>query len=122
MTKISGLNDLQIYRESLFISQKIYLLCKSSKLKYEYSLQDQIKRASISIAANIAEGYGRNTRKDFAQFLSIALGSANEVIAYLDFISLQFSLDTEEAISMVQTICNRIIAFRRYLLTSPKTS
>ena len=48
-----------------------------------YSLTNQLRRASASIPANIAEGCGKNSKLDFANFLNIALGSANEAEYYL---------------------------------------
>ena len=96
MSKITKLNDIEIYREALHLAQIAFRLVADKKILREYFLIDQLKRAALSIAANIAEGYGRNTKKDFSQFLSIALGSVNEVITYLDFIELQYNLDTSE--------------------------
>jgi four helix bundle protein len=79
---------------------------------------DQLKRASISVAANISEGYGRNTKKDFGQFLSMALGSVNEVITYLDFLQLEFKMPTTTIQEHYYVLSKRIYSFRRYLLTS----
>lgn len=83
MTKITKLSDIEIYQEALRLAQFVFTMAKNEKIRHEYFLIDQIKRAALSVAANIAEGYGRNTKKDFSQFLSIALGSVNEVITYL---------------------------------------
>lgn len=116
MSKITKLDDIEIYKESLILAKDIYTLCKHPKLKREYSLIDQIKRAAISVAANIAEGFGRNTKRDFAQFVSISLGSLNEVIAYLDFIALEFQLETKELRAKYFVLARRIHAFRSYLL------
>ncbi len=116
MTIITKLDDIEIYREALRLSQKIYSLSNNHHLKREYSLIDQIKRASLSVAANIAEGYGRNTKKDFSQFLSIALGSVNELIAYLDFIDLEFKVDTKNLKNEYLVLSKRIHSFRSYLL------
>lgn len=118
MTKITKLEDIEIYQESLRLAQKIYTLIKNPKLIREYSLLDQVKRASISVVANIAEGYGRNTKKDFSQFLSIALGSVNELIAYLDFISLEFKIDMADLKESYIILSRRIHSFRSYLLKS----
>lgn len=116
MTIITKLDDIEVYRAALELAQKAYLLTKDDKLKKEYELVGQIKRAAISIAANIAEGYGRNTKKDFSQFLSISLGSANEVIAYLDFIQLQFNINTSSLKEEYLVLSRRIHSFRSYLL------
>src|SRR3989344_4487556 len=116
--KITKLADIEIYRQALLLARDIYALCRNKALQREYSLIDQLKRATISVAANIAEGYGRNTKKDFSQFLSIALGSVNEVITYLDFIELQYNLDTSELKDKYDILCRRIHSFRSYLLQS----
>ncbi|TSC86041.1 MAG: S23 ribosomal protein [Microgenomates group bacterium Gr01-1014_16] len=118
MTNISKLDDIEIYTEALRLAGKIYSLSKNPKLKYEYSLLDQIKRASLSVAANIAEGYGRNTKKDFAHFLSIANGSINETIAFLDFLKMNFGIDLDELKNEYHTLGKRTISFRKYLQTN----
>ncbi len=81
------LKGLRIYKLSLILVRDVYLLVRKPSLNKDFFLTDQIKRAAVSVVINIAEGYGRHTRKDFAQFLSIALGSANETIALLDVIT-----------------------------------
>lgn len=118
MSKITELSDIEIYQEALRLAQSIYQLTKHDRLRHEYSLLDQIKRASLSVAANIAEGYGRNTKKDFSQFLSIALGSVNEITAYLDFINLEFQIDSGAIKENYLVLSRRIHSFRSYLLRS----
>jgi len=115
VTKITSLDDLDIYQESLQLTRLIYSLTKSSKLNQDFSLRDQLRRASLSVTANIAEGFGRKTKKDFSQFLSVSLGSANETIAYLDFIHLEYQLDVQMLKSRYNLLCKRIFSFRRYL-------
>lgn len=116
MTKINKLNDIEIYRQALDLAQKIYKLTRIAPLSRDFSLVDQIKRASLSTAANIAEGYGRKTKKDFSQFLSIALGSTNEIIAYLDFISLEYKINATQLANEYNILAKRIYKFRTYLL------
>lgn len=118
MSKITKLSDIEIYHKALRLAQEIYSLSRNNEFHKEYSLIDQIKRASLSVPANIAEGYGRNTKKDFSQFLSIALGSVNEIIAYLDFIFLQFKIDTSKLKDEYLILSRRIHSFRSYLLRS----
>ncbi len=69
--KISKMDDIQVYKESLLLVKEIYQLTKIILSYKDFSLIDQIRRAAISICANIAEGYGRRTKKDFANFLKI---------------------------------------------------
>lgn len=118
MTKITKLDDIEIYREALQLARLVYRLAKQERLLKEYALLDQIKRASLSVAANIAEGYGRKTKKDFSQFLSIALGLVNECIAYLDFIVLEFSIPTSDLKEHSLILSKRIHSFRTYLLSA----
>jgi len=73
----------------------IYDLCRHPKLLRDFSLIDQIKRAVISIVANIAEGYGRDSLKDKAHFLTIALGSSNLVQALLDILRQIYGIDIQ---------------------------
>lgn len=115
---IKELTDIKIYSEALHLATKIYIFTQNKTLKKEYSLTDQIKRAAVSVAANIAEGYGRKTKKDFTQFLSISLGSVNEIIAYLDFTTIAFTLDAKDLRNEYQVLAKRIYRFRSYLLTT----
>lgn len=117
MSVISRLEDIEVYNTALTFASEIYSLT-ASKTQKEYSLNDQIRRSALSIAANIAEGYGRRTKKDFAQFLSIANGSLNETVAYLSFIELHFHIDTKPMKDRFITLGKRIMAFRNYLLTT----
>lgn len=113
--KVSKLEDLEIYHEALKLAKEIYGFVTSEALKRDYSLVDQIRRASLSVAANIAEGFGRKTKADFSHFLTISLGSINEVVAYLDFIKLTFNLDTNNLRESYQTLARRVHSFRSYL-------
>jgi len=62
---------------------EIYKISSSGKFSEDWSLKDQIRRDALSIMSNIAEGYSRQTDKEFAQFLYIARGSSAEVQSQL---------------------------------------
>ena len=88
------MEKLRIYQEALRLVSQIYLLTRSNQqLSRDYSLCDQLRRATISIVANIAEGYLRS-RKQFQNYLKIASGSANEVEALLQIVSLIYGINT----------------------------
>lgn len=90
------MEKLRVYQSALDLIAQIYLLSRiTHELSRDYSLVDQIKRAAISIAANIAEGYCR-TGKEFRNYLRIASGSANEVVALLQIIDRVHSQNTLE--------------------------
>jgi four helix bundle protein len=80
MKKIECFEDLEIWKESMRLSVKIYELMKDCK---DYAFKDQIQRASVSVPSNIAEGYERQTNKEFIQFLYIAKGSCGELRTHL---------------------------------------
>jgi len=118
MSAITKLEELNTYSESIKLASEVFALCKNKDLIKEYSLCDQIKRASTSVSANIAEGFGRNTKKDFSQFLSISLGSANEMIAFLDVINLSFKIiKTKELRERYVILCKQIYSFRKHILS-----
>jgi four helix bundle protein len=74
---------LKVWEKAHYLTLGIYRITTSFPREETYSLTSQLRRSAISIPANIAEGAGRNTKLDFAQFLNIALGSLNESIYYL---------------------------------------
>jgi four helix bundle protein len=79
MQKVNNYYDLIVWQKSIELAKHIYTNCKYFPEDEKFGLVIQIKRATVSIASNIAEGYARNTTKDYLRFLSIALGSAYEV-------------------------------------------
>lgn len=75
-TKIEKFEDLEVWQNAISLSVDIYTKFQGCK---DYSLKDQICRASVSVPSNIAEGFERQYNKEFIQFLFIAKGSAGEV-------------------------------------------
>ncbi|MCL2302019.1 MAG: four helix bundle protein [Lentimicrobiaceae bacterium] len=73
---INNFEDLEIWKEGMRISVKTYEILKNCK---DYGLKDQMQRAAVSIPSNIAEGFERQTNKEFIQFLYIAKGSCGEL-------------------------------------------
>ena len=75
--------ELKIWDNSLKILKQVYILCNQFPDSEKFGLTSQLKRASVSLVSNIAEGAGRNSNQQFVQFLSISKGSAYEVEAQL---------------------------------------
>lgn len=71
--------DLKVWQRAIDLSTDIYKLTSNFPKEACYGLTSQLRRASVSIASNIAEGCSRNSAKEFVQFLSIALGSIGEL-------------------------------------------
>lgn len=76
--------DLHIWQDSVRLSVAIYELTESFPPEERNGLSDQLKRASVSVSSNIAEGKGRGTFPDLRHFLRIARGSVNEVESQIE--------------------------------------
>jgi len=77
--KIECFEDLYIWQKAVEYAKEIYLITDKNGLKSDYGLKDQMRRASVSISTNIAEGFERRSRKEYLNFLNIAKGSAGEM-------------------------------------------
>ena len=75
---VNGFRDLLVWQKSMDVVVSVYKLAKMLPKDETYALSDQLRRAVVSIPSNIAEGSGRNSTKEYIQFLYIALGSACE--------------------------------------------
>ena len=77
--KILRFEDLDCWQQARELTRSIYRLTADSKFAEDYGLKDQMRRASVSIMANIAEGFARKGSKEFGQFLFVAKASAAEL-------------------------------------------
>lgn len=75
----SSYKDLIVWQKAMKLVSACYRLSDELPAKEKYALGNQITRAAVSIPSNIAEGYRRNSRKEYIQFCSIASGSAAEL-------------------------------------------
>src|SRR3989344_1620404 len=76
---VNSYKDLLVWQKGMQLVKELYLLTDKFPKDELYGLTSQMQRAAVAIASNIAEGYLRNHRKEFIQFLSISLGSAAEL-------------------------------------------
>ena len=87
MREGEGYRKLQIYERSYKAARAIYEMSKTFPKEEMYGITNQIRRASLSIPLNIAEGYvKRESQQEFKRFLMMAIGSSNEVSVLLDFV------------------------------------
>lgn len=82
-SKIQSYRDLRVWQEAVNLAEICYHLTRNFPKDELYSMTSQIRRASVSISANIAEGYGRRTRGEYVQFLYIAQGSLKKLETHL---------------------------------------
>lgn len=80
-----GFQKLIVWQKGYGFALEVYKATKTFLKEERFGMVSQIKRAAISISANIAEGYERRYRKEYVQFLMIAKGSLGEVETYLMF-------------------------------------
>jgi four helix bundle protein len=77
--KIRTYRDLKVWQKGIELVKEVYKLTKAFPENEQYGLSSQMRRASISVPSNIAEGFRRRYSKEHKQFLSIALGSCAEL-------------------------------------------
>jgi len=86
-----------VWQKARLMFKELYELMRNSK---DYFLRDQILRATLSISNNIAEGFGRYSKKEYIQFLNIARGSANEVESMLFILQDVSSIEKTKLIEL----------------------
>ena len=79
MKHVKTFEDLIIWQKSIVLTKQIYTITRKFPKEEIYGLSNQLRRASVSVASNIAEGYGRITRNDYKRFLSFSFGSTFEI-------------------------------------------
>ncbi len=92
--KLKSYRDLIVWQKSVNFVTQIYVVTRDFPREELYGLTAQIRRSAVSVPSNIAEGYGRNSRNDYARFLQIANGSLYEIQTQLE-ISLNLSYLSE---------------------------
>ena len=76
---VSRFEDLLVWQKAKALSVQVYRATETGTFARDFGLRTQIQRAAVSVMSNIAEGFDRNSRAEFARFLTIARGSAGEV-------------------------------------------
>jgi len=119
---IRHFEQIEAWKDARELIKSVYEITRDGTFAKDYALKDQIRRAALSISANIAEGFDRGSNKEFLYFLAIAKGSAGEVRALL-YTALDIGYITEEDfISLTdkaQRTQNKIGGFMHYLNRSP---
>ena len=83
MATFKTFEDMEAWQQSRKLTKSIYKVTSQGAFARDFGLRDQIRKASVSIMSNIAEGFERSGTKEFIQFLATAKGSAGEVRAQL---------------------------------------
>ncbi len=96
--------DLTVWQRAMEMTVSIYGLTKTFPKDELYGLTSQLRRASVSVASNIAEGRGRGTEGEFRQFLGIAQGSIYEVQTQL-LVARQLKMGNEALLQKAEALC-----------------
>jgi four helix bundle protein len=99
--------DFEAWQKAMQLSVKVYALSRSFPREELYGMTSQLRRASISIVSNIAEGHGRGTKAQLVQFLSMARGSVFEVEAQL-LLSAELKLGDASLLCECQGLCDEV--------------
>ena len=104
---LKSYKELKVWQKAMDLTVEIYCLVKLLPKFETYALSDQMRRAVVSIPSNIAEGYGRNSTKEFIQFLTIARGSQLELETQLQICQRLGYFSDNELTSVLQ-LCTEI--------------
>ncbi|MCF7870279.1 MAG: four helix bundle protein [Candidatus Omnitrophica bacterium] len=116
--KIDRFEDIQAWEESKNLTNSIYEVCKGNLFFKDFGLKDQIQRASVSIMANIAEGFDSASDIEFIKFLVYSRRSTSEVQSHL-YVALDQKYITKDTFNKLYQECKKvkslISGFIRYL-------
>jgi four helix bundle protein len=121
MAKIKKFEDIESWKQARTLTSEIYKITSSGRFDRDFGLKDEIRRASVSILSNIAEGFERGGDQEFLQFLAVAKGSCGEARAQLYVALDQSYLSQEqfEKLSNAATQISQLISgFIKYLRES----
>ena len=116
--KTKSYKDLIVWQRAIELVLAIYSLTKEFPKEEQYGLISQLRRAAISIASNIAEGYARQYKLEYIQFLSMAFGSCAELETQLIIgqrLSYGVSEQYEKAFSLLEEVSKMLNSMRRTL-------
>lgn len=83
MAAFTKIEEIQAWQRAREVTRMLYQLTTGNNFERDSGLRDQIRRSAVSIMANIAEGFGRRSDREFANFLNIAYGSISETLSHL---------------------------------------
>jgi four helix bundle protein len=121
MQKIKNFEDIESWKSARKLTNEVYKATSAGDFVRDFGLKDQIRRASVSILSNIAEGFERGNDKEFVYFLGLAKGSTGEVRAQL-YVAFDQGYLSENSFDQLSTIAIEIgellSGFIRYLKQS----
>ena len=124
MPAIKRFEEIEAWQTARDLTKTIYAVMEQGKFARDFDLRDQIRRASVSVMSNIAEGFESQTQQQFIRYLSIAKASAGEVRSQL-YVSRDLNYLTEEQFTslfqMAEKASRQITNFISYLESHPQS-
>ena len=118
MGKFDGFEEIGAWQKAYATTMRVYQITEDGRFAKDFGLRDQIRRASVSVMANIAEGHGRRSNLEFANFLNVARGSAHEVQSHLYVakgLGYIENSDFDELFSSLAEVSKMTLSLARYL-------
>ena len=119
--EVKTFEDLEIWKDARLLTKGVYRMTKEAAFAKDFALRDQIRRASVSVMSNIAEGFERGGNQEFVQFLYVAKASCGEVRSQL-YVALDQSYiaqrDCDDAIQSFRRLSVMIANLIDYLKRS----
>ena len=116
----SHYRDMIVWQKAMDLTDEIYRIIKLLPKEEQFALSQQMRRSAVSVPSNIAEGHGRQTEKDFRQFLSVAQGSLYELQTQLFICLRQHFLSETQAASALE-LCDEVGKMLTKLITAPSS-
>lgn len=121
MAGFKKFEEIQAWQKARKATKLIYEITSGGNFSKDFGLRDQIRRAAVSVMANIAEGQGRNSDKEFANFLNFAHGSISETQSHL-YIALDLEYlnqsDFKKIYDLLEEIARMTMSLMKHLRNS----
>ena len=118
--KLQSYKDFIVWQKAMDLTVEVYRLVKFLPREETYALSDQMRRAAVSIPSNIAEGQGRNSTKEFINFLAVARGSQTELETQLQ-ICVKLKYFSEDEAGVALSLCEEISKMLNALILKLKS-
>jgi four helix bundle protein len=118
---IESYRDLRVWQEAMNLAEACYRVTSSFPSEEMFGLTAQMRRAAVSVPANIAEGYGRNSKGAYCQFLRVAQGSLKELETHL-LLAQRLGFATETVVAPTLSSCDSLGKMLRSLIRSIERS
>lgn len=121
MAGFKKFEEILAWQKARKAAKRVYLITSAGRFAKDFGLRDQIRRAAVSIMANIVEGQGRFSNKEFANFLNIAHGSIAETQSHL-YIALDLDYlnqnDFTELYDLLDEVAKMTMSLMKHLKNS----